>query len=188
MKLTKIYTRTGDKGMTSLVGGVRIKKSDARLEAYGTVDELCSQIGLLVAYLNPEDNDRKYLLHIQSCLFIVGSHLATDQSQTPLHSSGILPYGETESLEQLIDQMLALLPESQGFILPGGCVAAAQCHVCRSVCRRAERRIDALADVAEVGPDIIRYVNRLSDYLFVLAKKINFNVGQDEIIWQKPCK
>ena len=84
--------------------------------------------------------------------------------------------------------MLALRPESQGFILPGGCVAAAQCHVCRAVCRRAERRIDALADVAEVGPDIIRYVNRLSDYLFVLAKKINFNVGQDEIIWQKPCK
>ena len=188
MKLTKIYTRTGDKGMTSLVGGVRIKKSDVRLEAYGTVDELCSHIGLLVAHLDKEDDDCERLLHIQSCLFIVGSHLATDQSKTQLPPSALLPEGETESLEQRIDEILALLPESQGFILPGGCVAAAQCHVCRSVCRRAERRIDALADVAEVGSDIIQYVNRLSDYLFVLAKKINFNVGQQEIIWQKTCR
>ena len=174
MKMTKIYTRTGDKGMTSLVGGVRIKKSDVRLEAYGTIDELCSYIGLLVAQLPQDDDERKFLIHTQSNLFIVGSHLATDQSKTPLYPSAILPEGETEALEQRVDAILAILPECPGFVLPGGTIAAAQCHVCRTVCRRAERRIDALADVAEVGEDIIKYVNRLSDYLFVLAKKINF--------------
>ena len=188
MKMTKIYTRTGDKGMTSLVGGVRIKKSDVRLEAYGTIDELCSYIGLLVAQLPQDDDERKFLIHTQSNLFIVGSHLATDQSKTPLYPSAILPEGETEALEQRVDAILPLLPECPGFVLPGGTIAAAQCHVCRTVCRRAERRIDALADVAEVGEDIIKYVNRLSDYLFVLAKKINFNAHQQEIMWQKPCR
>lgn len=188
MKMTKIYTRTGDKGMTSLVGGIRIKKSDIRLEAYGTVDELCSHIGLLVAQLPQDDDDRELLLRTQSNLFIVGSHLATDQSKTPLYPSAILPEGETERLERRVDEILTLLPEPQGFILPGGTVAAAQCHVCRTVCRRAERRIDALADVAQVGTEIIQFVNRLSDYLFVLAKKINFNAQQQEIIWQKPCR
>lgn len=211
MKMTKIYTRTGDKGTTSLVGGVRIKKSNIRLEAYGTIDELTSHIGLLVAMMGdnqhtvhssqttvhsstdiPEtgqtDDDRDLLIRIQSNLFIVGSHLATDQSKTPLYPSAILPEGETELLEQHIDQILALLPEPQGFVLPGGTVAAAQCHVCRTVCRRAERHIDALAEEAVVGEDIVKYVNRLSDYLFILAKKINFNAGQQEIIWQKPCR
>jgi cob(I)alamin adenosyltransferase len=188
MKMTKIYTRTGDKGMTSLVGGVRIKKSDVRLEAYGTIDELCSHIGLLVAQLPQDDDEREFLIHTQSNLFIVGSHLATDQSKTPLYPSAILPEGETEALEQRVDAILPLLPECPGFVLPGGTIAAAQCHVCRTVCRRAERRIDALADVAEVGEDIIKYVNRLSDYLFVLAKKINFNAHQKEIMWQKPCR
>jgi len=188
MKLTKIYTRTGDKGTTSLVGGVRVKKCDIRLEAYGTVDELCSHIGLLMAHLPSTNEERSLLIRIQGNLFIVGSHLATDQRKTPLYPSAILPEGETEMLEQRIDEILEQLPEAQGFILPGGTVAAAQCHVCRTVCRRAERHIDALADVAEVGPEVIRYVNRLSDYLFVLAKKINFNDNQQEIIWQKPCR
>lgn len=188
MKMTKIYTRTGDKGMTSLVGGIRIKKSDVRLEAYGTIDELCSHIGLLVTQLPQDDDEREFLIHTQTNLFIVGSHLATDQSKTPLYPSAILPEGETEALEQRVDAILPLLPECPGFVLPGGTIAAAQCHVCRTVCRRAERRIDALADVAEVGEDIIKYVNRLSDYLFVLAKKINFNAHQHEIMWQKPCR
>lgn len=153
MKMTKIYTRTGDKGTTSLVGGIRIKKSDIRLEAYGTIDELTSHIGLLIALMADDraqrlsevpteqsaDDDRALLIRIQSNLFIVGSHLATDQSKTPLYPSAILPEGETQLLEQHIDQMLASLPEAQGFVLPGGTVAAAQCHVCRTVCRRAER-------------------------------------------------
>ena len=188
MKITKVYTRRGDEGMTDLVGGVRISKADVRLEAYGTIDELSSHLGLLVAMLPSGDDERPLLLRIQSNLFHVGTHPATDRSQTPLYASARLPEGETELLEQRIDQMNASLPEPQGFILPGGTMAAAQCHVCRTVCRRAERCIDALAEKAEVGADIIKYVNRLSDYLFVLAKIINFNVGQQEIIWQNTCK
>ena len=187
MKITKVYTRTGDKGMTSLVGGVRIKKSSARLEAYGTVDELSAHLGLLAAML-PEGTERDNIIRVQNNLFNVCTHLATDQSQTPLYPSAHLADGETEFLEQEVDRMMQLLPERQGFILPGGTQAAAQAHVARTVCRRAERRIAVLADEAEVGEDMIRYVNRLSDYLFVLAKIINFNSGQTEIIWQNACK
>ena len=195
MKITKVYTRTGDKGTTALVGGARINKTDVRLEAYGTVDELNSQIGLLIAMTEKQATEnesvgtmRDGLIRIQNDLFIVGTHLATDQSQTPLYPSAILPEGETEFIEQSIDSMNEQLPEKQGFVLPGGSVAAAQAHVCRTVCRRAERRIAALAETATVGPEIMQYINRLSDYLFILAKIINFNMGHSEIIWQSPCR
>ena len=187
MKITKVYTRTGDKGTTSLVGGIRIRKSDARLEAYGTVDELSANLGLLAAML-PEGEERNLIIRTQNNLFNVGTHLATDQSQTPLYPSAHLPEGETELLEQAIDQMNARLPEAQGFILPGGCQAAAQAHVCRTVCRRAERRIAALAETATISDEIQQYINRLSDFLFVLAKIINFNTGQEEILWKNACK
>ena len=187
MKITKVYTRTGDKGTTSLVGGVRIKKSSARLEAYGTVDELSAHLGLLAAMLS-EGPEHDNIIRIQNNLFNVCTHLATDQSQTPLYPSAHLAEGETEFLEQEVDRMMQLLPERQGFVLPGGTQAAAQAHVARTVCRRAERRIAALAEEAEVGDDIQQYINRLSDYLFVLAKIINFNSGQTEIIWQNACK
>ena len=187
MKITKVYTRHGDGGETSLVGGVRIKKSDIRIEAYGTVDELSAHLGLLVALL-PEGEERATVIRIQNNLFNVCTHLATDQSQTPLYPSAHLAEGETEFLEVEVDRMMQLLPERQGFILPGGTQAAAQAHVARTVCRRAERRIAALAEVAKVGQEIQQYVNRLSDYLFVLAKIINFNSGQAEIIWQNACK
>lgn len=188
MKITTVYTRRGDQGMTDLVGGVRISKSDVRLEAYGTIDELSSHLGLLISLLPPDDDERPVLLRIQNNLFNIGTHLATDQSQTPLYASARLPEGETAFLEQRIDQAIAQLPEAQGFVLPGGCTAAAQCHVCRTVCRRAERCIDTLAEKATVGPEIIEYVNRLSDYLFVLAKIINFNTGHQEILWKNACK
>lgn len=188
MKITKVYTRRGDAGMTDLVGGVRISKCHPRLEAYGTVDELSSHLGLLVTMMSADDEDRQLLLRIQNNLFNVGTHLATDQSQTPLYPSAQLPEGETEQLEQAIDRINFLFPEFVGFVLPGGTQAAAQCHVCRTVCRRAERCIDALMEMAIVGPEIAKYVNRLSDYLFVLAKKINFNAGHDEILWQNVCK
>ena len=188
MKITTVYTRRGDKGMTDLVGGVRISKTNIRLEAYGTVDELNSHLGLLVAMIAPSDPERETLIRIQNNLFNIGTHLATDQSQTPLYASAKLPEGETQQLEQRIDQLLSILPESRGFVLPGGTLAAAQCHVCRTVCRRAERSIDALAEEATVGADILEYVNRLSDYLFVLAKIINFNAGRQEIIWQNACR
>ncbi len=187
MKITKVYTRTGDNGTTSLVGGIRIRKSDARLEAYGTVDELSANLGLLAAML-PKGEERSLIIRTQNNLFNVGTHLATDQSQTPLYPSAHLPEGETELLEQAIDQINARLPEAQGFILPGGCQAAAQAHVCRTVCRRAERRIAALAETATISDEIQQYINRLSDFLFVLAKIINFNTGQEEILWKNACK
>lgn len=187
MKITKVYTRTGDKGTTSLVGGVRIKKSDTRLEAYGTVDELSAHLGLLAAMMGEDDN-RQNIIRIQNNLFNVCTHLATDQSQTPLYDSAKLPEGEVERLEKAIDRINDELPGFQGFVLPGGTQAAAQCHVCRTVCRRAERRIDELMEEAAVGAEIIKFINRLSDYLFVLAKKINFNTGHSEIIWQNVCR
>ena len=187
MKITKVYTRTGDTGMTSLVGGVRIKKNDVRLEAYGTVDELSAHLGMLVAMM-PEGCDRATVIRIQNNLFNVCTHLATDQSQTPLYPSAHLADGEVIFLEQEVDRLMGLLPERQGFILPGGTQAAAQAHIARTVCRRAERRIAELAETSTVGEEVQQYVNRLSDYLFVLAKIINFNSGQSEIIWQNTCK
>lgn len=186
-RITKVYTKTGDKGSTSLVGGVRISKTSVRIEAYGTVDELNSQLGLLAAYME-EGDDKVMVERIQSNLFRVGTNLATDQSRTPLYSSAKLPDGATEQLEKEIDKILAELPERQGFVLPGGTVAAAAAHVCRTVCRRAERRIVALAEEAVVTPDVQCYVNRLSDYLFVLAKKLNFIAGQSEKTWCNSCE
>lgn len=185
--MTKIYTRRGDTGMTDLIGGIRIKKNNVRLEAYGTVDELSSHLGLLAAMLESDD-DRGMLLRIQNNLFNIGSHLATDQSQTELSASARLPEGETEALEKLIDELTQKVPETHGFILPGGTMAAAQAHVCRTVCRRAERSVLTLMEEAEVDPDVIQYLNRLSDYLYVLAKKINFNAHHSEILWQKTCR
>ena len=187
MKITKVYTKTGDQGETSIIGGIRVKKSCERLEAYGTVDELSSHLGLLASML-PDGEDKDLIIRIQNNLFSVCSNLATDQSQTPLYDSAKLADGEIEVLEHTVDEIMNLLLERHGFILPGGTQAAAQAHVCRTVCRRAERRIVALSEVAQISPETLQYVNRLSDYLFVLAKKINFNTGVSEIIWQKVCK
>lgn len=190
MKITKVYTRKGDQGETSLVGGVRIKKSDIRLEAYGTVDELSAQLGMLVAMMSESnmEEERQMVIRVQNTLFNVCSHLATDQSQTPLYPSAKISPEEVTILEQRVDELMKQLPEKQGFILPGGCPAACQAHICRTVCRRAERRIAALAEGAIVGNEVQQYVNRLSDYLFVLAKIINFNTGVSEIVWKNACK
>ncbi len=194
MKITKVYTRTGDKGETCLLGGKRISKDSVRLEAYGTVDELSAHIGLLAAQIattnmgNATEEGPHWtddMQRIQSVLFRLGGHLSTDQDTTPLYPSTCVPQEETLWLEQQTDHMLALMSEQQGFILPGGTVAAAQCHVCRTICRRAERRIVSLEKVAKVGEEERKYINRLSDYLFVLARFINFNAGINEIIWQK---
>ena len=187
MKITKVYTRTGDKGQTSIVGGIRVSKASARLEAYGTVDELSSHLGLLAAMLS-EGEYHDVIIRVQNNLFNVCTNLATDQSQTPLYDSAKLADGEIELLEKEVDRMMKLLPERQGFILPGGTPVAAQAHVCRTVCRRAERRIVALSEVAQISPETLQYVNRLSDYLFVLAKIINFNAGVSEIVWQNVCR
>ena len=187
MKITKVYTKTGDSGMTSLVGGIRISKTDDRLEAYGTVDELNSFIGLLATEVS-DDAILENLYRIQSNLFNVGTHLATDQSQTPLYESAKLAEGEVEFVEREIDKILSELPEKFGFVLPGGGRAGALAHVCRTICRRAERRTLALAKNATVGDEIIIFLNRLSDYFFVLAKKLNFIDGTSEKTWSKTCR
>ncbi len=181
----KIYTRTGDQGKTSLVGGQRVCKTCTRLESYGTIDELCSHIGLLVTYCT-DTHDCEFLMAIQGQLFVVGGYLATDTSQRDVHPGNIVKEEMVASLEQEIDVINATLPPFRCFILPGGCRAAALCHVCRTICRRAERRILALAEEgAEIDGNVIAYINRLSDYLFVLARKLNADEKHEEIFWQK---
>ena len=188
MKITKVYTKGGDKGLTSLVGGQRVSKASARLEAYGTIDELSAHLGLLAAWLPEDSHEHVMVVRIQNNLFNVCTNLATEQETTPLYPSAHLAEGETELLEREVDAIMGELPERQGFILPGGTPQAAQAHVCRTVCRRAERRIVALAEQALVSAEVQQYVNRLSDYLFVLAKKLNFIAGKSEKIWQNACK
>ena len=187
MKITKVYTRGGDKGKTSLVGGQRVSKACVRLEAYGTIDELGAHMGLLAAWL-PEGHEKDMVETVQNNLFNVCTNLATDQDQTPLYPSAHLPEGAIAQLEQEVDAIMQELPESQGFVLRGGTQEAAQAHICCTVCRRAERRIVALSEEATVSPEVQQYVNRLSDYLFVLAKKLNFIAGKSEKIWQNACK
>ena len=170
-----VYTRTGDTGTTSLVGGVRVPKTHIRLEAYGTVDELNAHLGLLVTYLTDEA-DACFVRQIQDTLFAIGSYLATDTSQTHLKERSIITSAQVEALEHEIDRLDSRLPRLTAFVLPGGSRGAALCHICRTVCRRAERRILSLDSEAEVAPELQAYVNRLSDYLFVLSRKMN----QDE--------
>lgn len=183
----KIYTKTGDKGTTSLVGGTRVPKTHIRLEAYGTVDEMNSNLGLLITYLT-DDRDKKFLQHVQDKLFAVGSHLATDQEKTKLYEISIITPALIEAIEREIDHLDTILPPLSNFILPGGSRGAAVCHICRTVCRRAERRILALAEHVEISSELLIYVNRLSDYLFVLSRKINQDEKKGEIFWNNSCK
>lgn len=187
MKKSLIYTKTGDSGTTSLIGGTRVRKDDIRFEAYGTVDELNAQLGLLYTYLT-DDRDRNFVLHIQNTLFVVGSHLATDLSRTELRPASVLDVGEVETLEQEMDCIDDALPPLKDFVIPSGSRGATVCHVCRTVCRRAERNITALAKQIFVSAEILAYVNRLSDYLFVLSRKMNQDAKKDEIFWLKYCK
>ncbi len=181
----KLYTRTGDTGMTSLVGGQRIPKTHVRLEAYGTIDELNSHIGLLIAYLSsPEpSSDCALLTDIQNLLFSIGSMLATDTSERDYRPGRYITEDDVTALESAIDAAEEGLPGWRGFILPGGTIAAAEAHVCRTVCRRAERCIYVLAAEADVDAQLLAYINRLSDYFFALAKKINHSAGHEENIW-----
>ena len=185
-KKSLIYTRTGDKGKTSLVGGARVKKTHVRLEAYGTVDELNSQLGLLYTYLM-EEGDKKLILWVQHKLFSVGSYLATDQSNTALRIESQIADEDIHRLENAIDEADASLPPLKAFVIPGGSRGSAVCQVCRTVCRRAERRILTMAEEHEVTENVSAFVNRLSDYLFVLARKMNLLAETDEIYWDKSC-
>ncbi len=182
-KEVQIYTRTGDDGTTGLIGGKRVKKYDLRLEAYGTVDELNSHIGLILT-ADVDEGARRMLTEIQSKLFIIGSQLATDDERTG-NTMGKMPGFETdvEKLEQEMDHMFEVLPRLNHFILPAGTPGTVYAHLARTVCRRAERRIVELSDKKEVNQNLIKYINRLSDYLFVLARKINQDHYGDEILW-----
>lgn len=183
----KIYTKTGDKGTTSLVGGTRVPKTHIRLEAYGTVDELNSNLGLLITYLL-DGKDKDFLQQVQDRLFAVGSHLGTDREKMELKEASIISSEQVEMVEREIDRLDTLLPPLSAFILPGGSRGAALCHVCRTVCRRAERRILALAEQVEISSELLAYVNRLSDYLFVLSRKMNQDDKKGEIFWNNSCK
>ena len=183
----KIYTKTGDKGTTSLVGGTRVPKTHIRLEAYGTVDELNSNLGLLITYLL-DGKDKDFLQQVQDRLFAVGSNLATDREKMELKEASIISSEQVEMVEREIDRLDTLLPPLSAFILPGGSRGAAVCHVCRTVCRRAERRILALAEQVEISSELLAYVNRLSDYLFVLSRKMNQDDKKGEIFWNNSCK
>ena len=177
----KVYTKTGDAGTTSLVGGKRVPKDCARLESYGTIDELNAQVGLLLTYVS-EPMDRETLIGIQNNLFVIGAQLATEAPQVP---SVIITSVDVTKLEQSIDAASEGLPKWRGFTLPGGCRPAALAHVCRTICRRAERRILTLNSSEEVAPELLAYVNRLSDYFYILALRLNFLQGTDEILWHK---
>lgn len=187
--MNKIYTRTGDKGMTSLVGGIRVSKTDIRLEAYGTVDELNSFLGWLISLINDETS-KKQLQYIQNKLFSIGSYLATDTKQTKLRMESNLSDESILKLEKEIDDINLSLLKLSGFILPGGSQAASACHICRTVCRRAERRILELEESGEekIDEKVKRFVNRLSDYLFILSRKLNHLTQTDEIYWDKSCE
>ncbi len=178
----KIYTRTGDDGTTGLIGGSRVKKYDIRLEAYGTVDELNSYIGVIRSFQADEHADA-VLGRIQNKLFVIGAHLATDQSIGTVKKQLPCCGSDIEMLEKEMDRMNEVLPELRNFVLPGGCQASSFCHVARTVCRRAERRIVELSEKAEVDANLIKYINRLSDYLFVLSRKVSMDQKAHEILW-----
>ena len=184
MKKSHVYTRGGDAGTTSLIGGDRVKKCYLQIETYGTIDELSSHIGLLVAMVSkcPSIADTHGLVWIQSRLFDVGTHLAMPIAEGTERHSAITPV-HVKCLEERIDQLDAQLLPLRSFVLPGGCMAAAQCHVCRTVCRRAERLIAALAEEVTICPYLLSFVNRLSDFLFVYARFLNKMEGVDEISW-----
>ena len=178
----KIYTKTGDKGETSLLGGTRVPKYDIRIEAYGTVDELNSHIGLL-RDKSPEEKIAHLLAVIQDRLFSIGSNLAMEPGNTKFKIPEILE-SDVEFLENEIDLMNETLPPLHSFILPGGHETVSTCHIARCVCRRAERNTIYLATQSEVAPVIIKYLNRLSDFLFVLSRKLSVILEAQEIEWK----
>jgi cob(I)alamin adenosyltransferase len=178
----KIYTKTGDKGQTSLIGGTRVPKHHIRIESYGTVDELNSWVGLI----NDQDIDQEsktILGEIQDRLFTIGSSLASDPEKSKMKIPD-LHQTDIELLETQIDKMNEVLPEMRHFILPGGHTTISYCHLARCVCRRAERNVIHLHETEYVNEMVIVYLNRLSDYLFVLARYIAHQMNVNEIAWK----
>lgn len=177
----KIYTKTGDKGLTSLIGGTRVAKNHIRIESYGTVDELNSYIGL-IACQEIDPHHQVVLKEIQDRLFTVGASLAADPEKSKMKIPDLLEE-DIELLEREMDKMNEVLPELKHFVLPGGNTVVSYCHLARCVCRRAERLTVALAESSFVDTKVTVYLNRLSDYLFVLGRKIAYDTKAVENIW-----
>lgn len=179
----KIYTRTGDKGQTSLLGGVRVAKDDVRIEAYGTVDELNSHLGMLRDLASPHHTD--LLIKIQNTLFAIGSRLASaSEAEAAKFKVPAVTEEDTAALEGAMDAMDAELEPMRNFILPGGHTSVSQAHICRTVCRRAERRVVQLSGEAELSEVIVRYLNRLSDLLFMMARHLGHIHGVADVPWK----
>ncbi|MEO5642335.1 MAG: cob(I)yrinic acid a,c-diamide adenosyltransferase [Bacteroidia bacterium] len=178
----KIYTKTGDKGQTSLIGGTRVPKHHIRIEAYGTVDELNSWIGLLRDTI-ADTHVKTILIEVQDRLFTIGSSLAADPEKSKMK----LPELKEEDvtlLEKEIDAMDAVLAPMKSFVLPGGNEIVSHCHITRCICRRAERCVIHLTETSPVNETVIHYLNRLSDYLFTLSRKLSMDLGAVETPWE----
>lgn len=177
----KIYTRTGDAGTTSLVGGDRLPKDHVRIEAYGTVDELNSHIGYLTTFPDCPPESKKFLIFVQNRLFNIGGYLANP------NPGDFLPVNndDIERLEQSVDEMDHVIPPVNRFTLPGGCAISAYSHIARTVARRAERRIVTLASSAEVSPLVMAFINRLSDWLYVFSRYNNVLSDTNETFWEQ---
>lgn len=185
MEKSNLYTRGGDAGTTSLVGGQRVAKASTRLDAYGTIDEFSSFLGCVIASPDCPEPERSRLLKVQNKLFNVGAYLATESTdENPATLYG-LTGDDVAEIERWIDEADAATPKMRSFVLPGGTMLAAHTHVARAVCRRAERRIFALCEAAFVDPIVTGYLNRLSDLLFILARRFNHLAGADDVAWQK---
>ncbi len=175
----KIYTKAGDKGETAIIGGKILSKSHTKIEAFGDVDELNAHLGLILAFM--KGTNTSVLESAQNCLFVIGSMLASEYEK-PTHGLS-LPLEAVTRIENAIDEMQTLLPTMTHFILPGGSAEVAQIHLARCVCRRAERAIVRLQEMEKVNETILQYLNRLSDYLFVLARYQASQTGVREIKW-----
>ena len=177
----KLYTKTGDRGMTSIVGGKRVAKTDARVCVCGEIDELNAHVGLLLSIAQADDTTVATLSEIQETLFRVGTSLSASEPCPGAASA-------TKALEREIDRMQSRVPDIDTFVMPGGCHGAAQAHVCRTVCRRVERSVVAMARQHGVDVAAMEYLNRLGDYFFVLALNLNFIEGIAEKKLYIPCK
>jgi cob(I)alamin adenosyltransferase len=178
----KIYTKSGDKGKTSLIGGKRVSKDDIQIDAYGTIDELNSFLGLLRDYCSIK-SDKSFIIDIQKDLFIIGSLLALDYSKNNNLDNIVFSKNKTVLIENKIDEIDSSLPKMTNFIVPGGHVTVSTCHISRSICRRAERKCIKFAKQFELNNNILIYLNRLSDYLFILSRKISLDTNTQEIKW-----
>ena len=180
----KLYTKTGDKGLTGLIGGTRVPKNDVRIEAYGTIDELNSFIGLL-ASSQIDAHELEFLQKIQHKLFSIGSYLATDTSKVELQNAVVINNDEILLIEQEIDRLDKILPQLNSFILPGGSQSGALSHICRTITRRAERRLFDINELYRVDSQVFVFINRLSDYFFALSRYLTIQSGGEEIYWKR---